>query len=275
MSENITLISVLLAGLFSFISPCVLPLVPPYLCYLAGVSLDQLTDDDSAIDQIERRQIQRRVLFNALMFVFGFATVFISLGAVASTLGSMVRDHMAVLSTIAGVVIILMGVHFLGVLKIGVLYREFRFQAGGAEVALPGENSASAAASAGGSYLMGLAFAFGWTPCIGPILGAIMAVASSRESVGEGAFLLAIYSAGLGIPFMLAALFVNPFMSFLTRFRRHLGIVEKVMGVLLILTGILFLTGDMQSMSYWLVERIPVIESWDDLLAWLGGFFPK
>ncbi len=257
--ENITYFSVLLAGVVSFISPCVLPLVPPYLCYLAGVSLDQLTSFEGTGDSAERQKIQRRIFFNALMFVFGFATVFISLGAVASSIGALVRSHLDILSTIAGLVIILMGMHFLGLLKIGVLYREFRFQAGGATVALPGESSSSATASAGGSYVMGLAFAFGWTPCIGPILGAIMGIAASRESVGEGAFLLGIYSAGLGIPFLMAAFFVNPFMKFLNRFRRHLGTVEKVMGALLVLTGILFLTGGMQSMSFWLLEKFPVL----------------
>jgi cytochrome c-type biogenesis protein len=261
MADSITYLSAVLAGLISFISPCVLPLVPPYLCYLAGVSLEQLTDDDAAGDRIERQRVQRRVLFNAAVFVLGFTTVFVSLGAGASSIGFFVRSHLDILSTIAGLVIILMGMHFLGVLKIGALYREFRFQSGGNTVALPGGTPTSAVASAGGSYIMGLAFAFGWTPCIGPILGAILAVASSRESVGEGALLLGVYSLGLGIPFLLAAFFVNPFMNFLSRFRRHLGMVEKGMGVLLILTGILFLTGGMQTMSYWLLEKFPVLGS--------------
>jgi len=155
-----------------------------------------------------------------------------------------------------------MGMHFLGILKIGMLYRELRFQTGGNAPAVSGGNggnSSTVFGSAGGSYIMGLAFAFGWTPCIGPILGAILAVAGSQESVGQGAVLLAVYSLGLGIPFLLAAFFVKPFMKFLTRFRRHLGMVEKAMGVLLIITGILFLTGGMQSMSFWLLEKFPIL----------------
>ena len=262
MNENLTNLTILLAGLGSFISPCVLPLVPPYLSYLAGVSIDQLSGTGGAAQEAgEKRRLQLKVFLNAVLFVLGFSTVFISLGAGASTIGHLVRAHLDVLSTIAGLVIILMGMHFLGLLKIGLLYRELRFQTGGVAIAAGGEQSTSPAAMAAGSYVMGLAFAFGWTPCIGPILGAVLAVAGTRESVGQGAVLLAIYSAGLGIPFLLAAFFVNPFMRFLNRFRRYLGMVEKVMGGLLVLTGILFLTGGMQTMSYWLLEKFPVLSS--------------
>ncbi len=263
MAGNIELYSALFAGILSFVSPCVLPLVPPYLCYLAGVSLDELTDDTTTIDAAERSRVQKRVFFNAILFVLGFSTVFISLGAGASTIGSFVRSYIDVLSTIAGLAIILMGMHFLGVLKIGMLYRELRFQTGGAAPAVSGGNGggfgSSVVGSSSGSYIMGLAFAFGWTPCIGPILGAILAVAGTQDSVGQGAFLLAVYSFGLGIPFLLAAFFVKPFMKFLARFRRHLGMVEKAMGVLLIITGILFLTGGMQTMSFWLLEKFPFL----------------
>ncbi len=265
MTANITYFSAAFAGFISFISPCVLPLVPPYLCYLAGVSLDQLTDDGAIVERKERMQIQNRVLINAVLFVLGFTTVFVSLGASASTIGFFVRSHQDVLSTIAGLVIILMGMHFLGLLKIGLLYRELRFQTGGGVAAVPGGGQngfqSSALASAGGSYVMGLAFAFGWTPCIGPILGAILAVAISQETVSEGALLLGVYSLGLGIPFLLAAFFVNPFMKLLARFRRHLALVEKVMGGLLVATGILFLTGGMQTMSYWLLDKFPVLQT--------------
>lgn len=260
MAGNIELYSALFAGLLSFVSPCVLPLVPPYLCYLAGVSLDQLTDDGDVIDSDERARVQKRVFINAILFVLGFTTVFVSLGAAASTIGAFVRLYQDVLSTIAGLAIILMGMHFLGVLKIGMLYRELRFQTGETVVVVPGGGSdSSMTASGGGSYIMGLAFAFGWTPCIGPILGAILAVAGSQDSVGQGAVLLAVYSLGLGIPFLLAAFFVKPFMNFLSRFKRHLGTVEKAMGVLLIATGILFLTGGMQTMSFWLLEKFPTL----------------
>ncbi len=262
MTAELTYFTALLAGIISFVSPCVLPLVPPYLSYLAGVSLDQLAGDGLDFETEERRKLQQKVFLNAGLFVLGFSTVFISLGAGASTIGYLVRSYLDVLSTIAGLVIILMGMHFLGVLKIGLLYRELRFQTGGAVAVASGGGGTSPMAMAGGSYVMGLAFAFGWTPCIGPILGAILAVASSRDSVGEGAFLLAIYSLGLGIPFLLAAFFVNPFMKFLSRFRRHLGTVEKVMGGLLVLTGILFLTGSMQTMSFWLLEKFPILTTY-------------
>lgn len=237
MTPDITYPAVVLAGLVSFLSPCVLPLVPPYLCYMAGVSLENLARPDAPA--------RPAVLLPSLAFVLGFSTVFIALGWGASSIGMLVRQHMDTLAIIAGLAIIAMGLNFLGVLRLGFLFREARFSAGGAGIA--------------GSYLMGLAFAFGWTPCIGPVLGVVLAVASTRESAGEGALLLAAYSAGLGIPFIIAALFVSPFMAFLSRFKRHLGTVEKAMGALLVLTGIAFLTGGMQTFSFWLLENFPAL----------------
>lgn len=235
-----------LAGLVSFLSPCVLPLVPPYLCYMAGTSLDQLTGRAQAAASGEAVSAgAARAFAPALFFVLGFSVVFVSLGAGASTLGALMRQHMDTLALLAGVAIMAMGLHFLGVFRIGLLYREARFTAGGAGLA--------------GAFLMGLAFAFGWTPCIGPVLGVILAMAGARETVGEGAAMLGAYSAGLGVPFLLAALFVGPFMSFLGRFRRHIGMVEKAMGVALVATGVLFLTGGMQSFSFWLLETFPAL----------------
>lgn len=228
-----------LAGLLSFLSPCVLPLVPPYLSYLAGATLDQLSDDAEVA-------ANRRALKAALFFVLGFTTVFVALGASASLIGALVRQYMGVLSMAAGVLIIIMGLHFLGVFKIGLLYREARVQV-------------NRPAGLAGAYVMGLAFAFGWTPCIGPILGAILGFASSGDTVGYGASLLAVYSAGLGIPFLIAAFAMGPFVRFLKKFRTHLGTVEKVMGVLLVLTGIGFLTGAMSNVSFWLLETFPAL----------------
>lgn len=250
MNGEIGYLSALLGGLISFVSPCVLPLVPPYLCYMAGVSLDKLTGEvepQAGGEAVAGAPVAARtsVLLPAIFFVLGFSVVFTALGAGASTIGALVRSQMDVLATIAGVVIIIMGAHFLGLFRIGFLYREARFQGGGAGLA--------------GAFVMGLAFAFGWTPCIGPILGVILAMAGTRDTVGEGALMLAVYSAGLGIPFLLAAMFVGPFMNFLTRFRQHLGVVEKVMGGLLVLTGILFITGSMQRFSFWLLEAFPVL----------------
>ncbi len=248
---ELTFIGIFLAGIFSFISPCVLPLVPPYLTYLAGASIDDMTANADGTATIGAG-VRQRAFINALLFVMGFSVVFISLGAGASTIGLFVRAHLTTLAFIAGIVIILMGCHFLGLFRIGLFYREARIQL---------SNETIRGAGFGGSFLMGLAFAFGWTPCIGPVLGAVLGVASARDSVSEGALMLAVYSAGLGVPFLLAAFFVGPFMEFLSRFKRHLGIVEKVMGVLLILTGILFLTGGMETMAYSLLEMFPFLQT--------------
>lgn len=251
MSGDLTLYGIFLAGILSFLSPCVLPLVPPYLTYLAGVSLDEMTANPDGT-MAQAKGVRGKALTNAAFFVLGFTVVFVALGAGASTLSQVVRQNQEILSIIAGVVIILMGCHFLGVFKIGLLYREARIQV---------SDDIVRGASVAGSFIMGLAFAFGWTPCIGPILGVILGVASSQESVGEGAFMLGIYSLGLGVPFMLAALFAGPFMQFLFRFRKHLGAVEKLMGGLLVVTGLLFLTGGMQTMSYTLLEMFPVLQT--------------
>ena len=240
MTPDVTLFAALFAGFVSFLSPCVLPLVPPYLVYLAGASLEQLAKSG------EQTALWRRTMPAALLFVLGFSTVLVALGASASIVGAVVRAYSAELSILAGVVIIVMGLHFLGVFRIGVLLREKRM-----EMVKP--------VGLWGAYVMGLAFAFGWTPCIGPILAAILAVAASEQTVTRGAELLAIYSLGLGIPFLLAAAAVGPFAAFLARFRRHLAKVERVMGGLLVLTGIAFLTGFISQASFWLLEMFPAL----------------
>ncbi|GLS78127.1 cytochrome C biogenesis protein CcdA [Oharaeibacter diazotrophicus] len=242
MHADVTLLAALTAGLISFLSPCVLPLVPPYLGFLAGASIEELTGAGA-----ESRVGRARVVGVALAFVLGFSTVFVALGATASVLGQLLIRWSYELSLVAGVVIIVMGLHFLGVFRIALLYREARFHAAGAK------------AGPAGAYAMGLAFAFGWTPCIGPILSGILAVAGARDTVGEGAILLAVYSAGLGIPFVVAALFAGPFVAFLRRFRAHFDKVEKVMGGVLVATGLLFLTGGMQRISFWLLETFPAL----------------
>ncbi len=243
---EISLLSALLAGALSFLSPCVLPLVPPYLCYMAGVSVDQFRGE--ATSTAVRDSVARRaVLPAALLFTLGFATVFIALGAGATTIGVLLRQHLDLLSKIGGLIIIIMGLNFLGVLRIGLLAREARFQGGGQPATLSG------------AYIMGLAFAFGWTPCIGPVLGAILGVAASRETVGDGAILLAVYSLGLAVPFWIAAGFSGAFMRFLGRFRRHLGMVEKAMGVFLILTGLAFIFGFVTSAAIWFQQTFPIL----------------
>lgn len=238
---DVSYLGALGAGALSFLSPCVLPLVPPYLCYMAGVSVEDFRAESPSTENGTRFAL----LGTAGAFVLGFSTVFVALGAGASTIGSLLRVWQEPLSIAAGIVIILMGLNFLGILKIPFLSREARFQA-------PGRPASAMAA-----YVMGLAFAFGWTPCIGPVLGPILTLAGGRETIGQGALLLAVYSLGLGIPFLVAALFSGAFMRFLGRFRVHLGRVEKAIGALLVVAGVLFLTGGVQTAAYWLLEAFP------------------
>lgn len=240
LAEAHLYLGVALAGLVSFLSPCVLPLVPPYLSYLGGTTFEQLSDEKGL-----ERAVWRRVVLASVFFVLGFSTVFIALGASASLIGQVIQTWRAELSFAAGLVIILFGLHFLGVLRIPFLLTEKRYQA---------EQSS---ASLAGAYVMGLAFAFGWTPCIGPILAAILAVAGTQDTVAQGAGLLAVYSLGLGLPFIGAALAIEPFVDFLAGFKRHFGKVEKIVGVLLVLTGVAFLTGGVQDMSFWLLQTFP------------------
>ena len=237
MASDVTISAAAVAGVLSFLSPCVLPLVPPYLTFIAGTTIEDIVDEGTA-------RARRDVLLAAVLFVAGFTTVFVALGATASVFGQVIRANLHILSVLAGVAIIGMGLHFLGVFKLHFLYREKRM-----EVEKP--------VGLWGAYVMGLAFAFGWTPCIGPILAAILAVASSEETVGKGAGLLAVYSLGLGVPFLLAALAIEPFMNFMKKFRAHFGKVEKLVGVALVATGVAFLTGGMQNLSIWLLETFP------------------
>jgi cytochrome c-type biogenesis protein len=239
-SMQVTVAAAFAAGMLSFLSPCVLPLVPPYLVYMTGTSLERLADAEPA------PRVRRETVAAALLFVLGFTTVFVALGASASAVGALLRAYSGELAIVAGVVIIIMGLHFLGLTPIALLMREKRM-----EMVKP--------VGLWGAYLMGLAFALGWTPCIGPILAAILAVAASEETVAKGAGMLAIYSLGLGIPFIVAAFAVEPFAAFLAHFRRHLGLVEKAMGGLLVLTGIAFLTGSVSQASFWLLETFPML----------------
>jgi cytochrome c-type biogenesis protein len=236
-------LGVALAGLVSFLSPCVLPLVPPYLGYLGGTTIEQMSGD--RVDP----GVWRRVVTASLLFVLGFTTVFVGLGAGASVFGQWIQLHKAELAIGAGIVIIGFGLHFLRILPIGMLYREARF------------HTRVEGASYVGAYVMGLAFAFGWTPCIGPVLATVLTVAANEASLGAGVRLLLVYSLGLGIPFVLAAMAIGPFLSFMQRFRKHLGNVERVMGVLLIATGVLMLTGSLNMFGQWLIEHVPALAS--------------
>jgi len=242
MVQNVSIPAALIAGLVSFLSPCVLPLVPPYLIYLTGATIEHVANEEAAASS------RRNVMVSALLFVLGFSTVFVLLGASASLIGGFIRAWSAQLAILAGIVIIVMGLHFLGLTRIGLLMREGRLP-----IPKP--------VGLWGAYVMGLAFAFGWTPCIGPILAAILSIAAAEATVAKGAGLLAVYSAGLGIPFLIAAFMVEQFSSLFSRMKRHLATVERAMGVLMIITGIGFLTGAVSNVSIWLLDTFPSLQS--------------
>lgn len=239
---SITYLGAFGAGLLSFVSPCVLPLIPAYLCFLGGASLDELMAE-GGVD----KEVQKRVFASAIAFVLGFATVFIVLGATATTVSNMVAENIGILSKIAGVIIVIFGLHYMGVFRIGFLNFEKRVHIEQKPTGLLG------------SYIIGLAFAFGWTPCVGPILATILMVAASGEEVSYGISLLAVYAAGIGLPFLLAAFAVKPFMGFLGRFRRHMRKVEITIGGLLVVTGIAIFTGSLAEVSNWILETFPGI----------------
>jgi len=228
----------LTAGLLSFLSPCVLPIVPPYLAYMSGISMQEMTGDAPA---------RRRTILPALFFVLGLSTVFLFLGFTASAFGAFFLKNQELFARISGGVVIIFGLHFLGVFRISILDREARLDAG------------DKGGSAFGAYVLGLAFAFGWTPCIGPQLGAILSLAASEASVARGTFLLGLYAAGLGIPFLLAAVFVQWSVKLMNRLKRHMGIIEKGMGLLLLLVGVALITGAFTNFSWWLLETFPAL----------------
>jgi cytochrome c-type biogenesis protein len=226
----------LLAGVLSFLSPCVLPIVPPYLAYMGGITMTELTGKGAS---------RRSAVLPALCFVLGLSTVFLLMGFAASSLGRLFLQYQDLMGKISGAVIIVLGLHFLHILRIPILDREARLDVG------------DRGGSSLGAYVLGLAFAFGWTPCIGPQLGAILSLAASEASVARGTFLLAVYAVGLGIPFILAAIFVGRSVSLMNKLKRHLLIIERAMGLMLIIVGLALLTGAFSRFSYWLLEAFP------------------
>lgn len=224
-----------LAGVISFLSPCVLPIVPPYLAYMSGISLSEATDNNKAVS----------VFLPAVFFVLGLSTVFLILGFTASALGTVFLSYQDILITISGLLVMGFGLHFLGILRIGFLEREARFDA------------SSQNGSAFGAYVLGLAFAFGWTPCIGPQLASILTLAASEGSVARGTILLGVYALGLGVPFLLVALFLSRLSATLTWLKRHMQIIERLMGLLLWTIGLMMLTGGFADFSFWILDTFP------------------
>lgn len=239
--ENVSLLAAFVAGVLSFISPCVLPLIPGYLSFISGVTLEEMRGTAIAAN----RGARRKTLVTSLCFVLGFSLVFVSLGASASALGQLMMQRLTLLGRIAGVVIIIFGLHTMGIFKISWLYAEKRMQ------------TPKKPAGPLGAMLVGIAFAFGWTPCIGPILAAILAIAAAQESIGQGVRLLAVYSLGLGIPFLLTSLAINQFFAAFARIRRYYHAIEVASGALMIVIGVLIFTNRFTIIAQYLSPYLP------------------
>ncbi len=230
----------LFAGLLSFLSPCILPMVPFYLCYMAGISMAELRSDSTIAPGA-----QRRLILSALAFALGVTSIFVALGMGATALGQLFRQWLEPLSWVAAAILFVFGLHFLSILRIPLLYREARIEAKVEPTTIAG------------AYMMGLAFGFGWTPCVGPALAAILMVASGLDTVWRGAVLLFVYGVGMTAPFVLAAVFARPFLAWINRYRRHLGHVEKVMGAMLIVFAVLIATGSVNAIAEFMIEHMP------------------
>ena len=231
-----------LAGLLSFFTPCILPMVPFYLCYMAGISMSELREDGDIAPGA-----QKRLVISAVFFALGVSTIFVLLGMGATALGQTFAQWRQPLSYVAAAVLLVFGLHFLGVIRIGLLYREARIE------------SKAEPTTVIGAYVMGLAFGFGWTPCVGPALAAILMVASGMGDIWQGGSLLLVYGLAMTAPFVVAALFAKPFLGWMQRNRRYLGHVEKIMGVMLIIFAILIATNAVNMIA-------------DAMIRWFPGF---
>ncbi|MBI4887418.1 MAG: cytochrome c biogenesis protein CcdA [Acidobacteria bacterium] len=254
MEENVTLLAAFGAGLLSFISPCVLPLIPGYLSYVSGLSLDEMRGTavpagapaGAAVATVLPSAARRQAVLASLAFILGFSLVFIALGASASAIGQFLTARLRLLSRIAGAIIIVFGLHTMGVLRIEWLYQEKRVQTTQRPVGLLGAG------------LVGIAFAFGWTPCLGPILAGILAIAATRDTVADGVQLLAVYSLGLGVPFLATALAIERFFAAFAKIRRHYHKIEIASGGLLVAIGVLIFTNRFTIIAQWLTPYLPV-----------------
>jgi len=227
------------AGFISFRSPCVLPFVPPYLAYMSGISMDDMEGGD--------RDARQRVMLSAMFFVLGLSTVFLLLGFTASAFGAFFLQNQDWFVIGAGVIVMVFGAHFLGIYRIGFMDRELRVGTG------------DRGGSAMGAYVLGLAFAFGWTPCIGPILGTILSMAADQANLVRGTTLLGVYAIGLGVPFLLVAAFFPRLKGFMGWMKRHMERIERIMGLLLWTVGLMMVTGQFTALAFWLLETFPAL----------------
>ncbi|RCK77615.1 MAG: Cytochrome c-type biogenesis protein CcdA [Ignavibacteriae bacterium] len=238
--ESISIFTAFLFGILSFISPCVLPIIPGYLSFISGLSLEQMQKGD-------RKENLKKVLYNSIFFVLGFSVIFTLLGASATIIGQFLLSNLAIAGKIAGIFIVLLGIHLTGLIKLNFLNYEKRI------------HTQKKSFGIFGSFLVGLAFAFGWTPCIGPILAGILAIASQQETVYQGILLLSVYSLGLGIPFLITAVSLNAFFTLFDKVKRYFRIVEIVSGVLLIAVGILMVTDSLTIIANYLIRLFPFL----------------
>lgn len=239
MNQNVTLLAAFAAGFLSFVSPCVLPLIPGYISFVSGISVEEMRGDTAPTTS------RLQIFLTSLAFVIGFSIVFVALGASATAIGKFMFAKLPLLSKIAGVILIVFGLHTMGVFRLAFLETEKRV------------HSQRKPAGPLGAMLVGVAFAFGWTPCIGPILGGILAIAGSKSTVTEGITLLAVYSLGLGIPFLLTSLAINQFFTAAKRIRKHYHTVEVASGALLIVIGVLIVTGQLTIITRYLQPYLP------------------
>jgi cytochrome c-type biogenesis protein len=240
MATDFVFLTAFLGGILSFLSPCVLPLVPGYLSYIAGIRIEEATSNET--------HIRKKILTSALLFVAGFSLIFIALGAGASGIAPLLRSYQSILTQIAGGLIIIMGLHVFGLFKISFLYREFRLN--------PNIDEMQSVMT---PFILGLAFGLGWTPCIGPILAGILVLAADQETIAQGMILLSLYAAGMGIPFLLAAFAMGHFQNKSQFLKRHLGTIEKISGIFLIITGVFIFTGELQSFGTILLDLFPFL----------------
>ncbi len=229
--SNVGIPTAFLAGLVSFLSPCVLPLVPGYVSLISGVGIEELKTQEAAL--------LRKVMLNSMAFVLGFSIVFVTLGALSTEVGQLAAQYKTTLSRVAGVLVIVFGLHLTGILRIKALYADKRL------------HGVKGGSTPWGAFVIGFAFAFGWTPCVGPILSGILLLAARENSVSKGILLLTVYSLGLAVPFLLTALGIERFMKFYTGFRRHMHVIEVASGALLILLGVLLVFGKFSLLSHY------------------------